>query len=240
MLKKIVAFLFFIFCCVVGQSQDMRNPETGKRWCEGYLILEDGTKFEGFVKNNENDLTISFKGYAGDSTANPIRTETILFMEYFDIDRNTKRRFASLETREKGGRIETHVYEIIREFEAFAVVAIKGGKGVVSTPKPTNNTPYYHPVDLTDVTYQTEAIYFVDREGTRELYLEVEFRNVDALVFDYNRDIGKIINPTLFSKYVGENDWKKVQSYIKKNDIKLHKRDGFAKALEYYASLVAK
>jgi hypothetical protein len=240
MVKGITLFLLLILCSTVVQSQDLRQLGNDTQWYSGFLTLNDGQKLEGLIKNNDKEGIISFKENANDSTTHSVRPYNIVAMEYFDAEKDMRRRFASLATKDKSGPNETYLFEIIREFESFAVIALQSNLKVLQSRNgPSSNSAYYAGQSQASVISQFEAFFFVNDEGLTETYLVTEFRDVDGW-FDYTKSKGRIVDASLFSEYIGEENWKKIKSYVKENDVKLNTRVGLIKALDYYSSLLTK
>lgn len=245
MVKKILLSLV-LYCFyslgVIAQTHDNHGMDT--KWFKGRIVLNDGTELAGFIRNNEKGNIISYKENYDAKTFESFRAVNILTLEYFDQDHEAIRRFYSLISMDKAdGTEDVYLFEILREFEHFAVLSLLGrskdhhttdtsplsvASGIPSIPAIMGETGFS----------QTEEIFFMNEDGERELYMTVEHRDVEYEFFKYKTDKGKVDDPLLPSRYMSNNEWTEIKTYIKSAHLKVDNREKLLVLLDYYATLI--
>lgn len=242
-MMKIILPSIILFCSnFISQAQDLRNLGVGQAWHAGRITLADGIELNGWVRNNDKEGIISFKEEFGkDSTTRSFRPPDILALEY--NDRGINRKFYSLETKDKTeDKADIYLYEVIREYNSFAIVSFQGIVDVVES-KNTNTTrpgAFGQPTSGSNsrtVLQQVEEIYFINESGERELYLILVSRDIDGL-FDHSANKGKVLDSSIPVKYFGEEKWNKIKIYLKDQNLKIKTRENLISMLNYYETLI--
>ncbi len=246
MVKKYLLFAF-LYCLnsLYASAQTHEYHGTDTKWYEGSVVLSDGTELTGLIRNNEKGGVISYKEKANEKTFESFRAASILSLEYFDIDRGIARKFYSLSTTNANDGIEDiFLFEILREFEHFAVLSLLGKttghetKEIIVPMIGVGGLPTPSTIPGKEIFMQTEEIYFMNEDGKRELYMLIEHRDVDASIYKYKTDKGKVDDPSLPSRYMSNSEWTEVTNYVKRINLKVDNKEKLLTLLDYYATLV--
>jgi hypothetical protein len=201
-------------------------------WNRGAILLTDNSRLSGFIQNNERLGLIKFKTALDQTNEQSFQEKRIAKMEYFDSDLSRKRKFYSININdEESGFQDEVLFEIIMECKDFAVLSKKSNVQKAKRDRSTN-----YGVSFTTVGYeQLEKIFLVGVDGKAEL-IQVS----SAFEKDKGKllamPVGPFFDKETFKKFVGPA-WKDINSYVKKEKLKLTEKDDLVSALEFYREL---
>jgi hypothetical protein len=201
-------------------------------WNRGAILLTDNSRLSGFIQNNERLGLIKFKPTLDQSEEQSFQEKRIVKMEYFDAELSRKRKFYSLNFKdEERGFQDEVLFEIIMECKEFAVLSKKSNVQKALRERSTN-----YGFSFTTAGYeQFEKIFLVGVDGKAEL---VQVSSA------FEKEKGKLLampvspyfDKETFKKFVGPA-WKDINSYVKKEKLKLTEKDDLVSVLEFYQQL---
>lgn len=231
MTKCICLFLL----CIIPELCQAQFDSLGlkSKWNKGFLVLNDDRTLPGLIKHNVKLGLVKFK-------SNPQETEqsflerNIKMIEYFDSEISKTRKFARFNVNDLSAseqRIKDDVFEILMEFPDFAILC----KAYPVNPSVKHySNGYGGSTPVMDGYEQYEGIYLVNEDGIAECVLmevavEKSHQNRPAKVRGF-------YEKNLIEKYTGSK-WPQVREYVKKNKLRLGKKEDMLKAFEYYSEI---
>lgn len=200
------------------------------------MLLNDGSKYEGLIEDNKFTGIVSIQNRK-DSSFRSVRSSLIQGMEYFDRGRNIQRKFISLETVDATHKTkDIFLYEIIKEFDDFAILSFYEEKDVIQNRNDQITIPSANGVYSTanwnggeiSVTHG-ETFCFLNKEGEREIFASISITEVNGL-----RSKSKTIaKRNVLIKYFGESRWEEALSYIKQKGLNLNDGEAILEAIDY-------
>jgi len=159
----------------------------------------------------------------------------VLALEYV-LSSGVKRKYYSLDLNiRKTDREENGLFEMIEEYHDFAVVSKTTFtfQERAVTPLSTGFTKIQK-----GFLRRSEDIFFLDKNGKLDPYLHIEHGYIDDDFGDPGRKDGKVIDRTLFPRYLGSY-WPEVERSLDSDRIKLTSRESILYALHLYDELLA-
>lgn len=207
------------------------------KWSSGQITFHDGSTLKGVVRFNEVSKMISFKETPDAKDSRTFKETKVFSLRLVDSTGN-KRSFYSFELRVDEEK-EVLLFEVLREFKDWAVLGRKEMvQAIEGKSDDRNNEGLPMGKNTRAVLTQIESIYAIDRNGNVELIQNTNRMETDGLMGDYSKNKNDINKETL-QKYMKEH-YSDVESFVKKNKLKLKRKDDLLKALDYYGALVSK
>jgi hypothetical protein len=207
-----------------------------ENWCQGVIVLYDGTQLNGSLWYNPKIRVLNF---LRDDTSETYTAETVQSFEYYDSSTFQTRKFFSLDLNVGGAVIgPTSFFELIKEFDAFAVVSLNKGLDLAVIPQSSQ----YHPgqggrvVNLSE----REEIYFLTPEGEGILILTLEANETKDGVFAYKSKRKDLTNMDEFKRMVTTSVFKQLKTYADDNSLSFKVKADFIKILDHYSTLIEK
>ena len=239
-IDRILVFSFSI-CLVVGAMGQDRRAEiiqakvpTGN----GSVQTLDNEIVKGKVTFNDNQgiVTVEQDGESRSFTAK--RTSGF---EFQDTTLSRHRVFHVFDfTDEREGFTKPAFFEVLGEFDSFAVLAkidpveVKPQKAVMPRLPSTMVGN-----DHTKVAYQMETIFIVNESGAIEPYLELREKEVQGVIVDTQSHRKKYIDRDLIREYTGAH-YEALESFAKSNKLNFKIKEDLIKILAQYKVLLGK
>jgi hypothetical protein len=205
---------------------------------EGSITLYDGSSIKGIVTYNDNE---GFVQVLEGTESHSYAPKRVIAFEFFDDALNRKRNFLSLEaTNTETGQIDFVFFEILGEFENFAILTKKDRiqTEVISSGGGYNPaTGNSWPATSSTVAYQTETVYFLNAEGKLEPYTQNIDREVERTFADSRTNKDRYVKKNLLEQYTGEH-YPALQAYIDENKLKLKRKEDLILVIQEYKRLL--
>ncbi len=242
MATKYISLMILLFLSLSAPAQELKNLGIESRWNKGTVTLLDKTILVGEIRYNDVQGSVLFR--TSDKDEQLFLKSNILTLEYFDYKEGATRQFCSLAlNNEEAGEEVTDLFEVIKMFDGFVVLASKSKlqtqRQEISYPITSANAhlPYVFSKNAALKLSQSEQFYFLSEDGNPELYLTLEHTYVDTKLYKYKKNSGRVFDKYIFSKYLGAH-WPSVMQYVTKNKIKLDSREGIIATLNFYTDLL--
>lgn len=232
-MKKLpLLLLLLIFCqTCLGQFDSLG---LNSKWHDGVVVLNDGSKLEGFIKVNTALGLIKFKETLTDNSDElSFQEKSLISMEYFDSDASLYRKYASINVKDDQTGFQGAVlFEIIFEFEKFAVVSkVYSISPAIRVSSNGYGGTYYRKVGY----QQMEAFFLIGDDAKADpLYVSVALEKDKLHPFATN--FKPFFDKKLIIKRMGPG-WPAVKTYVKEKKLNLRQKYDLLAALEYYNEL---
>lgn len=242
MVKKIGLCLLILFCKNYCHSQVIATYfDVEAQRYKGHVLLSNGQRYDGLVKNNHKTGVVSIKNES-DSTQRTVRYEQIHSMEYFDPAQQISRKFISLETKDVTQKEkDILLFEIVKEFEDFAILSLQGDVVVVETPRNDIHMPQVSPTgmpmgnsswnDGKTILSQTETLFFLNQEGEREYFASIINTYKKGLLESTKTKVD--LNTKVPPKYFGATRWEDTVQHFKNKGLKIKDKETLFDAIDY-------
>jgi len=234
-MKTTTAILSLIVICTISYGQgdvaETMLPEIP--WTQGNLVLNDGTKLSGKLKFNDRVGLLAFEDGAGDNRSFTART--IATFEYQDEKVNRKRVFYSLEYEdpEREGSKRAFVFELLKEFDDYAVLSRFDPMDVRQVVAPVSFTSMPATGSPRTIIDLAETVYILTREGDiQPIYRLSEFIS-DGGVFDSERKKRRMVDKMLLP-YFNDDAYFEMMEYVDEKELDIWAKEDFIKALTFY------
>lgn len=228
-LRLVLALTVFPLLC----SAQMDNlGVNSKNWCDGTIVLADGTTLRGHVQYNDKLALIKFKERE-DSEEESFAETSLRSMHFYDEEEESWRKFGAFRIYdEASGKHVALLFEVLIELESMALLSrIEPVK--IATRLRYNPAIGYH---QSRVGYeQYEKLCLVNEFGNAALILLVS--ELERYKLSSASKLKPYFNLKKLQEYLGD-DWPEFENITKSNDLKLKKRDDFINAFEQYAQLI--
>lgn len=235
MLTRLIYLIFLLFFSNGILAQTLMKDGIETPWNTGQIILHNGTTLKGLVRFNEVNGIVSYKENKEALESKSFK-ETKVTRLFFTDSTNKQHNFYSFQYPNPQGA-EILLFEVIREFEDWAVLARKGKVEAIEGKNDSRNTEGLPMARNTRaVLSQVEGIYAIDTDGNIELFQYTTHTEVDGFIADYASD-SKKIKKDILEKHM-EPYYQQVQAYAKENNLKPKRKKDLLMLLDYYATLI--
>lgn len=227
-----VIFVAFVFSTSVVYAQLNSKPSLINYNVEkqsGKVTLVEGIELAGVVTFNQNEGVVTIT--TNDETKS-FNAKRLISFEFAAIGRIPKRVFYSLVfSDEKTGITEHDFFEVVAEFDSFAVVSRQGRLKSHATMD-FNERSAAKRVTL----YRSETIYFLDKDGHFFPYGGIiESENVNNLYSWKTNNMGNA-KKSVLKKFTGEH-YLTLKNYARKMELNLSDKEDLKIILEEYKRL---
>lgn len=223
--------LLFVSCVVTAQ---VFVPGLDAGWGKGAITLISGGRFAGDISYNDVEDMIAYRTDVRD-TLKIFHRADVLALEY-QLPSGVTRRYYSLDvSARKTEKEDIGFFEMMKEYHDFAVVSKTTFtfQERIVTPPSTGFTKVQK-----GFLRRSEDIFFLDKDGKLDPYLHIEHGYIDDDFVDPGQKDGKVLDRTLFAKYLGSY-WSDVDRSLSADRVKLNSREGILDALHRYDELLA-
>lgn len=204
-------------------------------WYEGKVILNDGISIAGQVQYNHFDATVRIKNDDGTRSFN---TRTVQSFEFDDKERGRRRKILTIPYDVLGkGTDELLFFEVLKEFESFALLSRVSGLIAKSTMNDPSN--YQLPFEAEQVEY----LYVFDDQGNSKLIMEVKYEE-NSLFYSTKTQFAttqvktRIKESEPFKEYINGPDYAKLEIYAKENKLSFKDRNDLIIILDQYERML--
>lgn len=229
-IKRVLTVLVVCVLPAVAHGQfDSLGLNT--KWCEGIMVLNNNTELKGYIKHNDKLSLIKFKKNLDEEEVS-FAESSIITMEYFDPGQSRHRKFAAFRVKvEEAGWTGNVFFEIMFEFESFAVLSKREPVNPAIRARNNNYSTSYVKVGYE----QFERICLIGTDGKAEVLLIANEFERDRWSSSSSK-IKHYFKKALLVKHMGPK-WELVNTYVKKNKLRLKEKKDLMLALEYYHRL---
>jgi len=231
---SVILFLLLLIASwsiVIAQPSDV---EKELKWLRGNITLNSEEKLAGLCSYNEVNGIIYYKANDRSATIRTFHRSEILALEYVDAHRVITKKYYSLTLRNKKTQLdETGFYEMLKEYDEFAVVA---KKNLVYSEKIINTSTGLHRNPKLFLR-QYEQFYFLDKYGNLDFFMSVERNYLEDRFYDNLKKTGDILNKDLLSRYMGTY-WPEMEQYLKDTGLRINDRSSLLQTFNYYDQLL--
>jgi hypothetical protein len=219
----------------VGKSRIIKYDTTAR---PGKVVLIDGSEIKGNIVFNDNDGIVIV--HVNDNDTKSFNAKRLLGFQFYASDLGRLRRFYCIEfADEETGVKNAEIFEVLKEFQAFAVLSKIGRLKSVT---PFNVMGQRQPKTTTDrkdlKMEQTETVYFVNSDGLFEAYLEFKTKEKEGDVLDTHGKSSRFIEVDLFGKYTAQH-YPAVGKYADENKLSFKSKEDLIKILDEYERLIS-
>ena len=226
-------------CCLIilvtttlcyGQRQTKQKLiAINEKWYEGKVILEDNRQFAGSVSYNYLEGIMHFKS---DTDTRTCTARNILGFDFFDDDLGDRRVFKSILLEGEDGVQAPAFFEILKEFEHFAVLSKVSSLETVKRTYPTDPIRSSTPTGWVHKSVQQkETLYIFDDRGIVRPYLRVFHEEGSGKRRMMSNE--KFIKKDLLKEYIGKT-YPELEDYAKKNELSFKNKDELLAILDHY------
>lgn len=232
MRRPIFCLILLFFASRILMAQ-VFVPGLDAGWGKGIITLTSGNKLTGEISYNDVEDMIAYRTSAR-SELKIFHRADVLALSY-ELSSGVKRNYYSLDLSDrKTNNEDAGFFEMMKEYRDFAVVS----KMTFTFQERTVMPPS---AGFTKAQKgflrRSEDIFFLDKNGKLDPYLHIEHGYIDDDFSDPGRKDGKVIDRTLFAKYL-ESYWPEIERYVNSNRIKLTSRESILYALHLYDELL--
>jgi hypothetical protein len=249
-MKGLLAFFvfsFLLFSVVTSVRCQNNRMITGKllenipEWHEGHVTLTDGSKLTGMVRFDEN---VGILTYQNGDNSKTLVAKTVTAFDFYDEQVHATRFFLSMKYDDGRSVPDFYFFEILREFDRFAVLA-KVDPIQVEVQQHTTGphvTPYgtMTPGAISSsgktVIRQTETIFIIDDGGNISPYVRILEKETDGL-FGRKRTKNKFADEDLLRVYTG-NYYPRLEVFADRNDLDFRVKSQLMQILDHYHELL--
>jgi len=234
-MKTTTALVLLIVICTISYGQgDVAQamlPEIP--WTDGNLVLNDGTRLTGKLKYNDRVGLLAFEDGAGDSRSFTART--IATFEYQDEKVSRKRVFYSLEYEdpERKGSKRAFVFELLKEFDDYAMLSRFDPMDVRQVVAPVSFTSSPATGSPRTIIDLAETVYILTREGEIAPIFRLSEFISDGGVFDSERKKRRMVDRMLLP-YFNDDAYYQMMEYVDEQELDIWEKEDFIKALGFY------
>lgn len=232
---------FFVSLFLKVNCQDLVTETllaNAPEWHEGMITLTDGQELSGMIKFDDNVGVVTFQ--RGD-ISKTLTAERCGRFEFFDDESNLLRTFYSLEYEDRKNPKKFYFFEVLKAFKNFAVLskvdplhvqerAQTTGGAVTPDGKVSPGVLY-----TTTAVQQVETIYFMNRDGGIDPYLQIIEKEGVNLIG--KRSKNKYLDPDLLERYTGKH-YPQLEAFAIKNGLTFKRKGDLLEVLDLYLQLL--
>jgi hypothetical protein len=214
-------------------------------WCEGSIMLNDGTELKGLVKYNSRNGILSYEDGQESKVFTPLR---VAGFEFFDERFQKQRIFYTFKYEDSETNVERPLFfEFLKDYKNFAVLSKLdridiGEKSYTTRGLGPNGTYSGYSINRTEIS-QSETIYLMKNTGEIKPYFKVTVIEDGARDLFTQKDaktMNKMIDRDLLEEYMDPSEYQKLVAYAKTHNLSFKRKDDFLNILCYYELEVIK
>lgn len=232
---------FFLLLSLKANCQDLVTETllaNAPEWHEGMVTLTDGREISGMIKFDDNVGVVAFQ--QGD-ISKTLTAERCGRFEFFDDESNLLRTFYSLEYEDRKNPKKFYFFEVLKAFKNFAVLskvdpldvqerAHSTGGAVTPDGKVSPGMLY-----TTTAVQQIETIYFMNREGGIDPYLQIIEKEGTNLIG--KRSKNRYVDPALLERYTGKH-YPQLEAFAIQHGLTFKRKGDLLEVLDLYLELL--
>lgn len=240
-MKTQITLLVLIVTCTIsyGQGDVAQTMLPEIPWLKGTVVLNDGTQLRGKLKYNDRVGLLAYEDGSGDSRSFTART--IATFEYVDEKVNRRRVFYSLEyeDHEKKGTKRPFVFELLKEFDDFALLSRYDPMDVRQVVAPVSFTSSPATSSPRTIIDLAETVYILTPEGGLEPIFRLSEFLSDGGVFDSEKKKKRIIDRMLMP-YFNDDAYVEMMAFVEREEMDIWEKEDFIKALGFYKEVLVR
>lgn len=218
----------------VGKSRIIKYDTAAR---PGKVVLIDGSEIKGNIVFNDNDGIVTVR--MNDNDTKSFNAKRLLGFQFYANDLGRLRRFYCIEfADEQTGMKNAEIFEVLKEFQAFAVLSKIGRLKSVTPVNMLGRRQAKTTTDRKDLKMvQTETVYFVNSDGMFEAYLQITIKEKEGDLLDTHNKNSRFIEVDLFGKYTAQH-YPAVGKYADENKLSFKSKEDLIKILDEYERLL--
>lgn len=219
----------------VGKSRIIQYDTTAR---PGKVVLIDGSEITGKIVFNDNDGIVIVHVDGNDTKS--FNAKRLTSFQFYASELGRLRRFYCIEfADEETGIKNIEIFEVLKEFQAFAVLSKIGRLKSVTPANLMGRRQAKSTTDRKDLKMvQTETVYFVNSDGLFEAYLEFKIKEKEGDLLDTHGKSSRFIEVDLFGKYTA-GYYPALGKYADQNKLSFKQKEDLIKILDEYERLLS-
>ncbi len=230
---SVLSISFFVCAAGSATAQKKRAQILQAELASGYGSVHtlDDEILKGKITFNDNESIVTVEK---DRESRSFTARKAQGFEFDDTKLARHRVFYVLDyTNQATGSANPAFFEVLAEFESFAVLAKIDRVEVVTMPRANSVVS----IDKDIVAYQTETIFIMNASGIMEPYVTLTEKETEGDLLDTRSNRKRYINRNLLREYTTES-YAELEAFAKTNDLNFKVKEDLIKILAYYKELL--